>query len=56
MEFWQLYNKNGEKINKIVKRGDKLSDDEFHIVVNAWIKNDKGEFLITERSKNKSIP
>lgn len=56
MEFWELYDKNGNKINKIVKRGDKLNDDEFHIVVNAWVKNDKGEFLITQRSENKSFP
>ena len=56
MEFWDLYDKDFNKINKIVKRGEKLNDDEFHIVVNAWIKNNKGEFLITQRSANKSFP
>lgn len=55
-EIWDLYDKNGNKINKTVKRGEKLADDEFHIVVNAWLKNDKGEFLITQRAANKSFP
>lgn len=56
MEFWDLYDKDGNKIDKVVKRGDKLQDDEFHIVVNAWIKNENGEFLITQRSEKKSFP
>lgn len=55
-ELWDLYDKDKNKINKIVKRGDKLNDDEYHLVVNSWIKNDKGEFLITQRSPNKTHP
>ena len=55
-ELWDLYDKERNKINKIVKRGDKLNDDEYHLVVNSWIKNDKNEFLITQRSENKSHP
>ncbi len=56
VEYWDLYDKDKNKINKIVKRGDKLNDGEYHLVVNAWIKNDKNEFLITQRSPNKSHP
>lgn len=55
-EEWDLYDKDRNKLEKIVKRGDYLNDDEYHLVVNAWIKNSKGEFLITQRSKNKSHP
>ena len=55
-EYWDLYDKDRNKLEKIVKRGDYLNDDEYHLVVNAWIKNSKGEFLITQRSKNKSHP
>ena len=54
-ELWELYDKDKNKINKIVKRGDKLNDDEFHIVVNVWIKNKNNEFLITQRSINNRI-
>lgn len=55
-EYWDLYDKNRNKLNKMVKRGDKLTDDEYHLVVNAWIKNSNNEFLITQRSENKSHP
>ena len=54
-EYWDIYNKNFEKINKRVKRGDKLEDDEYHLVINAWIVNCKGEFLITQRVATKPI-
>ncbi len=54
MEYWDVYDKNLNKMNKIVKRKDKLNNDEFHIVVNAWIKNDNEEFLISKRVMNKS--
>lgn len=30
MEYWDLYDKDKNKLNKIVKRGDYLSDDEYH--------------------------
>lgn len=56
MEYWDLYNKDKVKLNKIVKRGDYLSDDEYHLVVNAWIVNNNNEFLISQRSRNKKHP
>ena len=56
MEYWDLYDKDRNKLLKAVKRGDKLADDEYHIVINAWIKNQQGEFLIAQRSANKIYP
>jgi len=56
MEKWDLYDKNRNKLNKIVNRGDRLNDDEYHLVVNGWIINDNKEFLITQRAPNKSFP
>ena len=56
MEYWDLYDYTGKKKNKIAIRGAKLNNDDFHLVVNAWIINDDGEFLITQRSANKSHP
>ncbi len=56
VEYWDLYDKNRTKLSKVIKRGDKLNDDEYHLVVNAWIKNDKDEFLITQRAANKTNP
>ena len=56
MEKWDLYDKNRNKLNKILERGSTLSDDEYHLVVNGWVKNDKDEFLITQRAPHKSFP
>lgn len=53
MEYWDLYDEKRNKLNKVVKRGDKLQDDEYHIVINAWIRNSKNEFLITQRAETK---
>lgn len=55
-ELWDLYDKNRNMLIKKVKRGEKLLDDEYHLVINAWIKNDKNEFLITQRAATKSHP
>ena len=55
-ELWDLYNSEGVKLNKTVYRGDKLKDDEFHIVVNSWVKNKDDKFLITQRIETKSFP
>lgn len=54
MEYWDLYDKNKNKINKTVKRGDTLKEGEFHLVANAWVKNSKGEFLISQRAAHRS--
>lgn len=56
VEYWDLYDKNRNKLDKIARRGDKLQDEEYHLVVNAWIKNNRGEFLITQRAANKTNP
>ena len=54
MEKWDLYDENYNKINKFAYRGDTLQEDEFHLVINAWIINDKNQFLITQRAPHKS--
>lgn len=54
-EIWDIYNKDRKIIGKI-KRGEKLKDNQYHLVVNVWIKNSKNEFLITQRSESKTFP
>jgi len=56
MEYWDLYDKDRKKLSKIVERGNKLQDDEYHLVINAWIKNEKNEYLISQRAATKSHP
>jgi predicted N-acetyltransferase YhbS len=40
-ELWDVYDKNRNKTGKIVERGKPMSQDEYHLVVEIWIKNSK---------------
>lgn len=51
MEYFDLYNENGQLLNKKAQRGTKLDVGEFHIVVNIWIRNSEGNYLIQQRNK-----
>ena len=51
MEYFDLYNETAQKIGKQVPRGTKLKSGEYHLVVNVWIRNKKGEYLIQQRNK-----
>ncbi len=56
-EFWDVYDENGRLIDgRITERGKRaLSPNEYHLVVFAWIINDKGEFIISRRQKGKTF-
>ena len=56
MEYWDLYNKDKQKIGKIHKRGNKMTPGEYFLAVNIWIINDKNEMLITQRHPDKFWP
>lgn len=53
MELWDLYNENRERIGKDHIRGNDLPDGCFHLVVHIWIRNNKGEYLISQRSADR---
>ena len=55
-EMWDLYDRNRNMLDRKVERGTKLNDDEYHFVSNAWIRNSKGKFLISQRVEWKSHP
>lgn len=56
MEVWDLYTENRVLTEKKHIRGNELPDNLYHLVVHVWIKNSKGEYLISQRSKHKSLP
>ncbi len=56
MEIWDVYDKNKNKTNKRHVRGEKLADGDYHVVVHVWIKNNKGEILLTKRHPDKTYP
>lgn len=52
-EIWDLYNENRELLRKDHIRGEQLPIDGYHLVVHVWIRNSKGEYLISQRSANR---
>ncbi|MCL2376518.1 MAG: NUDIX domain-containing protein [Defluviitaleaceae bacterium] len=53
MEYFDVYNKYGEKTGEIVERREAHKDGIFHRVVHLWILNSKNEILIQQRSPDK---
>lgn len=52
-EIWDLYTKYREKTGKEHIRGEKIPEECYHLVVHVWIRNDKGEYLISQRSADR---
>ena len=53
MELWDLYTEDRKITGKEHIRGEELPDNLYHLVVHVWIKNSKGEYLISQRSANR---
>lgn len=56
MELWDLYDKNRIKTGRTHERGTPLAEGDYHVVVHVWIRNSKGEILLTKRHENKTHP
>ena len=54
-EIWDLYDENRELLGRDHVRGEQLPIDGYHLVVHVWIRNSKGEYLISQRSANRKI-
>ena len=53
MELWDLYNRDGGRLNRTVVRGKKMQPGEYHLVVGVWVCNSRGQVLLTLRAPNK---
>ena len=53
MELWDLYTENRVKTGETHVRGNPLPKDRYNLVVNVWIKNLEGKYLISKRAKTK---
>lgn len=51
MEYWDLYTKNRIKTNKRHLRGNKISQDFYHVVVHVWLVKEQ-KILITQRNED----
>jgi len=53
MEFWDLYTRDRQSTGETHIRGEKLPPERYHLVVHVWIKNSKGEWLISQRAASR---
>lgn len=55
-EWWDVYDFRRQKTGRGHRRGDPMHDDEYHLVVQVWIRNRRGAWLISQRAPGKSHP
>ena len=55
-ELWDVYDADRKLTGRLHRRGDFLSEGDYHLVVHVWLLNSKGEFLLTKRAPNKGFP
>ncbi len=53
MEIWDLYTQNRAKTGRTHIRGAQIPEGYYHIVVHVWIRNSKGEYMISQRAANR---
>lgn len=53
MEKWDLYTKYREKTGKEHIRGEKIPEGLYHLVVHVWIRNSRGEYLLSRRAADR---
>lgn len=55
MEYWDIYDAQGRTTGCRVKKGEPLSSGAYHLAMEAWIVNGRGEILIQQRSQSCEI-
>ncbi|MBQ2729456.1 MAG: NUDIX domain-containing protein [Clostridia bacterium] len=55
-ELWDIYDGNKNRLEITHRRGEPLQKGHYHLTVHIWIKNSRGEFLITKRAPHKGFP
>lgn len=53
MEIWDLYNEHRELTGRDHIRGEEVPQGFYHLVVHIWIRNSRGEYLISQRSADR---
>ena len=56
LELWDILDENGNITGRFHERGKAMNEGEYHLVIYVWIENDNGEYLLSQRSPNKSFP
>lgn len=51
MEYFDVYDIEGNKTGKTIERGTPLKDHEYIKIIHVWIEHSNGEYLIQKRAK-----
>ena len=55
-ELCDIYDSQKRKTGKIHEKGTTFKEGEYHIAVPAWIMNDNGQILLTQRKADDTFP
>ena len=55
MELWDLYTAERVPTGEVIERGKPIPAGLFHLGVHAWIRNNEGKYLISQRSPKKDV-
>ncbi len=53
MEIWDLYTADRKLTGRTHIRGEEIPDGYHHLVVHVWIRNGRGEYLISQRAASR---
>ena len=54
-ELWDIYDAEGHKTGRVQRRGDPFREGDKHLCVHIWIRNSRGEYLLTKRAPEKNM-
>lgn len=54
MEKWDLFTSDRQPAGKTMYRGETVPEGLYHQVVHVWLRNSRGQYLISQRSPDKS--
>ena len=54
-EMWDVLDENRRPAGRTHRRGDAMPAGEYHLTVQVWVRNARGEYLLTRRAPNKGF-
>ena len=52
-ELWDILDKLGNKTGRLHERGKDMQPNDYHLIVEVWIRNSAGEFLLSKRAPDR---
>ena len=50
MEYWDIYDRDGNKLGYVKEKGMQLSPEEYQLAMEVWIIDNQGRILVQQRS------